>query len=226
MKPELVWIHGWALGAGMWRGITRHLPHWSHQLPDLGFFAKPAPLKIPDAPWVGIGHSLGFLWLLEELRTSRLPMTHCQGLVSINGFSRFHRGPDCIHGVSPRILNSMAARCLENPENLLQEFRQNAGLPQDLGPVPMATLDRDQLSLGLQWLGTWDNRPLLATWNRPLLVLAGSADAIVTPEQTRDLFAHHPKAMLHWLDGGGHMLPLTRPAWCAEHLVRFLEVEV
>ncbi|MBF0155552.1 MAG: alpha/beta hydrolase [Magnetococcales bacterium] len=223
VKHELIWVHGWVLGPGMWRGVTRHLPRWNHQLPDLGFFSKSIPLKVPATPWVGIGHSLGFLWLLEEMRQGRLSTEHCLGLVSINGFSRFHRGSGLTHGVHPRILRGMEVRCREDPEALLHDFRQKAGLPMDLGPVPMATFDQERVLQGLHWLGSWDNQSILDQWNRPLLVLAGTADTIVSPSHTRELFAQHPKAMLCWLDNGGHMLPLTHPAWCLEHLLPFLE---
>ncbi|MBF0177757.1 MAG: hypothetical protein HQL63_13065 [Magnetococcales bacterium] len=223
MKPELVWVHGWALGPGMWRGMTRRLPEWRHQLPDLGFFASPTPLHIPSTPWVGIGHSLGFLWLLEEMRQERLPMTHCLGLVSINGFTRFCRGDGLAHGVHPKILHGMASRCRTDPETLLRDFRQKAGLPMDLGPIPMAALDQNRLLLGLQWLEKWDNRDLLAGLTLPILALAGTDDAVVLPAHTRQLFADHEKMSCHWLENGHHMLPLLQPAWCVEKLEEFLK---
>ncbi|MBF0426378.1 MAG: alpha/beta hydrolase [Magnetococcales bacterium] len=223
MKPELIWVHGWALGPGLWRRVLRLLPGFNNQLVDLGFFSRGTPLVAPTTPWVGIGHSLGFLWLLEQCQRGTLPMERCLGLVSINGFARFSRAPDLASAVHPRILRAMAARCRDEPEALLQDFRQKAGMPADLGPVPLVGLDRERLLEGLRWLEGWDRRAWLARWDRPLLVLAGGADAIVSADHTRALFADHPVADRHWLAAGGHMLPLTHPAWCGEHLRVFLE---
>ncbi|OFS27399.1 hypothetical protein HMPREF3069_33425 [Achromobacter xylosoxidans] len=54
----------------------------------------------------------------------------------------------------------------------------------------------------------------------PLLALAGTADPIAPAAMTTAGFG--AAAELHWRDGGGHLLPLTDPDWCAQRIRAFL----
>ena len=51
-----------------------------------------------------------------------------------------------------------------------------------------------------------DSRALLPTITCPTLVLCGQADALASPEYSREMAAAIPNAQLHWLPDCGHML--------------------
>ncbi len=203
--------------------MTRRLSGSRHHLIDLGFFG-PAKAVLPQAvPWVGVGHSLGFLWLIRQLAVDPEHRKNCLGLVSVNGFARFTRGEGFSAGVSPRIPAAMRARCGTDPDGLLRDFRIKAGLPADLGPVAVPGMDRERLALGLDWLAEWDVRGFLAAWDRPLLALACDGDRVVTPAITRASFEATGR-QVHWYADSGHLLPLIRPAWCAERIAAFQQI--
>lgn len=215
MSCHLLLLHGWGLGAGMWRPLTRALPECTPHLLNLGFFG-PSRDEIPqDQPFIAIGHSLGFLWLLNHLQEP-IFQRQCQGLVSINGFARFARTPDFPHGVDRRILDRMARRLSVEPIAVLTDFQRQGGMevPVQIPTNPnVATLHQ-----GLSWLTQWDGRGPLAQFIKPLLAIAAEDDRIVAPEMTRDSFA---PTLIEWLPTGGHLLPLTRTQACATLIDRF-----
>lgn len=228
-RPELLLVPGWGFGPGLWRPFMREIEAlgWSGRALDPGWLARdgawPERLRIPDDPLVMVGHSLGFLWLLDQLETPGLH-DHCLGLVGIGGFSRFSRGDDFPAGVQPGVLASMRRKLARDPLAVLNDFRRRCGWQPLSGAPPPAGTGR--LDAGLEWLETWDRRRVLDTWEKPLLALAGRDDPIVTPAMAEACF--NPPGLvrpspLHWLDGGGHVPQWTDPATCAARVATFLE---
>ncbi|MBF0191308.1 MAG: alpha/beta hydrolase [Magnetococcales bacterium] len=212
MSGFVLLVHGWGFGAGVWRPVRRALSDLTVQTLDLGFHGAPALTIPPHAPFIAVGHSLGFLWLTRQLDHPDFA-ARCRGLMAINGFCRFARAPDYPLGVAGRILERMATRLQEDPQEVLSVFQRQGGLDQ---PIPLpATLNPEALAQGLTWLAEWDTRPILARWSKPLRVLASADDRVVTPEMTRAQFAAFQPDPIQWLPDGGHLLPLTRPEWCA-----------
>lgn len=208
--PLILLVHGWGLGPGVWRSVIRTLPAGSCHALDLGFFGPPRQQIPEDRPLLAVGHSLGFLWLLQQMAQAPPWRKNCLGLVSISGFSRFTRAPLFPEGIAPRLLQRMIHRLPQDPEGVLAAFRQQGGWPGN--PSIQRPLDPAPLSRGLTWLQTWDCRATLQTWNGPLGVLAARDDAIVPAALTTACF---PSSPIRWLDEGGHLLPLTHPDACA-----------
>ena len=80
------------------------------------------------------------------------------------------------------------------------------------GGEPADDLNPDRLRDGLNWLLGWDGRAVLD--GEKVHVLAGRNDPIVPVAMTAAAFAGHS---IHW-HGGGHLLPLTDPKWCADRI--------
>ncbi|MBF0588687.1 MAG: alpha/beta fold hydrolase [Magnetococcales bacterium] len=216
--PELLLIHGWALGPGMWRPMLRHLSDWGVHALDMGYFgpSRMQPDLSGEGPLVAVGHSLGSLWLLRELALET-PLAQAlvrrrAKLVLINGFGRFSRAEDFSSGVHPRILERMIRRLRQDPAAVLDAFRVQAGAPP-LGEAVPKGANIQHLEAGLQGLLAWDGRPMLESWPHSLLALSTQDDGVATPAMTRQSL---PESAIHWRDQGGHMLPLSQPAWCAE----------
>jgi pimeloyl-[acyl-carrier protein] methyl ester esterase len=203
--PVLVFVHGWGFDVRLWDGVRAALPEADTAVVDLGYFGRPASPGLPsDRPVVAVGHSFGCLWLLHEK-----PFAWA-GLVAVNGFPRFVEGPDYAPATPRRVLDRMIARFETAPGAVLEEFRRRCGAAE---PPPPA--DAGVLGAHLRALRDWDARAALTG---PVLVLAGAEDPIVPPAMTERGFAGFAPDIY---PGGGHLLPLTAPEWCARRIAAF-----
>lgn len=212
----LVFVHGWGFDAGFWDAVRSALSEVETLTVDLGFCGQAGgfdDLKaVPDGSCVAVGHSLGFLWLLRQKPVA------WRKLVAINGFSRFTAADDFPCGLEPRMVRRMMDKVQASPEAVVSDFFQACAHTDQPG-----SLDPDALYRGLEWLMDWDGRAVLERAGTPLLVLAGNDDPIVPRALTEACFAGRPATEIHWRDGG-HLLPVTAPAWCAERLREFARV--
>lgn len=175
-------------------------------LVDLGFISggPEAAKDWPDGA-IGVGHSLGLLWLLRQASQGR----RFRGLVSIQGFDRF-----CPRVPEARVFG-MRRGLARDPATMLAAFWRGCGT----GPfAPPNALNRERLDEGLGWLLDWDERAMLASLDCPVLALAARDDAIVPPPMSAAIFGAEKIA---WSETGGHVLPLSRPDWCAKHVLDF-----
>ncbi len=208
-SPCLVMVHGWGLAPTMWTPLIEALRGVETITVDLGFFGAPAIPALPaDRSLVGVGHSLGFAWLL------RRPI-QWRGLVSVNGFSRFLRGDDFPKGVAPRIVSRMQSKLKRDARAVVEDFLRRCG---DESVTSYGAQER-ALAEALDWLVRWDVRSALREHDGALLALADRADPIVPEVMSRSCF---PTSTLRWRDIGGHLLPSSDPGWCAAQLSAFL----
>lgn len=210
MTAPLLLVHGWGFDAAIWDALAALLPDRPILHAEAGYLGAESCWPEVPAGTIAVGHSAGVLALLERWPPG------CAGLVSIAGFPRFAAAPD-LPGVPDRILARMARDLDAAPGPTLDAFRRRCGA----APVT-DTLVPSRLATGLDALRAQDLRAtaarLFADGTLPLLALAAEDDPIVTPAHTRALF---PAATLRWTDTGGHLLPVTRPDWCAEMIARF-----
>ncbi|CAM4361344.1 ATP-dependent dethiobiotin synthetase BioD [Kerstersia similis] len=219
----LLFVHGWAFDAGFWSEVRAHLAKRLPQHPqitlDAGYFTQDAPggmlPAIPhvappspgDGPCIAIGHSLGAMRLLGA------PPAGCAGLILINGFACFSRQPDHAHGTPPRVLTRMMEKLAQAPGQVVDDFRARCGAPAAAGLPVAATL-----ASGLLALRDQDERAALAALALPIRLLAGHTDPLIPPAMSRAMSIQDT----HW-HAGGHLLPLTDSAWCADRIAEFVQ---
>lgn len=207
----IVLAHGWGYDRTLWNGVAARLADLPLFTLDLGFLGEPQhldPAAWPDGPALGVGHSLGLLWLLRHGR-ARLP-----AMLAVNGFACFTARPDLPAGVPRRVVAAMARRAHDAPGEVLAAFRERSGAA---GPG-IERADPARLGQGLAWLREWDGRPALAGLD--LAILAGDADPIVPPAMTVQAL---PGAAIEWVEGGHHVLPLQHPGLVAARIRRAWE---
>lgn len=192
---RLLFLHGWGFDAASWDAMRAALAPVETVAWDRGYFGEPRCAAI-EPPFVAVGHSLGSLILAAD------PPAGCEGLIAINGFDRFAGDGR----VAPRPLARMRARFGQAPGAVLDDFRLRAGGDRHHGPCDAVRLARD-----LDLLATLESRGATP----PLLVLNGGEDAILPPAMRDRVFPGAPRLTLA---GGGHLLPLTHPDWCADRV--------
>lgn len=215
-----VFVHGWGFGPEFWQAVLAQL-NWPDAVTlDLGFLA-PATSGAEKTvtlenilqhrqPILGIGHSLGFMWLMMQHRHGIWP-TGSQ-FSGINTFACFASREDFPQGVAPRIVHRMKRGLGREPAAVVNDFRQRCGAL----PVQAERCQPEELAQGLDILLTEDVRADLPSG--PLDILAGRQDEIALPDMTEASFP--APAHIRWVENGGHVLPLTHPVECA----RFLEM--
>lgn len=212
--PTLVFVHGWGFESGFWDVLRARLRAWPQHALERGYFSSlPENDALPGGAFVVIGHSFGCMRMLARFSppAGALP----RAWVAINGFARFCAGSDFPQGVDPRILRRMASRLHASPAAVVDEFRRRCGAgPAGACPCPPA-LVRD-----LRTMQELDLRDRLPGPEAPWLALSGAEDPIVPASMAGEALPGKP---IDWLAGGGHLLPLQTPDWCAERIAGFLE---
>ena len=205
---KLVLVHGWGFHSGVWEKLIPLLDGHEIYCIDLGFM-RGGPRASNEMPTdsICIGHSFGVMWLLKH---GPRPI---RGLVSIAGF-------DCLHKYVPKdVLKAMRDGMLNNPREQMKSFAQNGGFA---GLESNGDPDFGGLRGGLDWISTWDEGEELKNLGAPVMALAARDDRVVRQEMTEAIWGEGV-AELHWHEDGGHILPLTEPEWCAQHINKFAD---
>ncbi len=207
---HFLFVHGWGFDAGIWREIATHLQGHEVRCVDLGFFgAKSDDAKSWPEGGVAVGHSLGVLWLLKALQEGRAPPF--RGLISVQGFDRF-----CPY-VPPPVVASMRRELRRDPAATLNRFWLACDAKDPA--ADQASADRERLDEGLGWLMEWDASAARVSLVCPMLALAAKDDRIVPAPMSEAIWG---SGKMHWSESGGHVLPLSRPEWCAKHVLDFV----
>lgn len=191
---KLLFAHGWGFDASFWSPLAELLADWPAQIDDRGYFGKPAAPIFDGEPCLAVTHSLGTMRVLAE------PPPGLAGIVAINGFACFTGDA----GVPRRVVDRMTRRFQADPAGVLREFRRTCGCDAPFGAID-APLGADLLRL----------REETAPPPRvPVLSLQGARDPILPAAMRAAVFAGCAVRRLEH-PGGGHLLPLEEPGWCA-----------
>jgi len=197
---KLVFVHGWGSSTMIWDKMLPHFKDHECHVVNLGFSGE-ENIDIPEDKFIGIGHSLGGLWLLKHYPEQM------SGFVSIASFNCFHEH------TSQQVLNLMEKNIAKDMVKEIKNFWHIAGLNQDNGLLDLNPL---KLIEGLHWLGKWKAK---TPENLPMLNLASCDDRVVSEQMSTDLWESYN---LKWCDNGGHMLPLTQDQWCVKNIKEFI----
>ncbi len=218
MRPvQPVFVHGWGFGPDFWAPVVDALGWTDAVILDLGFVEPSSPaspalaaqqvraMQERGGAMLGVGHSLGFLWLAQHMRLSAMDR-----LVGINAFAAFAAREDFASGVPTRVLQRMLRGRAGTPEQGLADFRGRCGAQaSDCRP------GGPNLRRGLDLLLGGDARPMLAGRAGQYRILAARQDPIVSSAMTEDSFVE--EVPLQWVDGG-HLLPQTNVEACVAFL--------
>ncbi len=198
---DIVFVHGWGSAPFVWKDILPHFEkNYDCHTINMGFLGD-EDFTMPEGKFIGIGHSLGGLWLLKHYPEQMI------GFISVASFNCFYKY------IPEQILDSMKRNMVQNSVDQVKEFWHHAGLDQSGG---FKNLKPAKLIEGLSWLSKWDAE---TPNGLPVMVLASRNDHIVPRRMTEKIWGEYP---IKWIDTGGHMLPITQSEWCTEHIKSFI----
>ncbi len=206
----LLFVHGWGFDASFWDAVIERLPGSETVVWERGYFGD-AHEPLPDAPYIAIGHSFGAMRVLAD------PPPGCAGVVAINGFDRF-AARDGKPGLDPRLINRMLGHLDRDPRRVIIEFRARLGNWDTFAVPNVASLKAD-----LARLRDDDESGQTAQWQMPILSLQGGADPLLSAPMRDAAFSGAPDLETAVFPDGGHLLPLTDPAYCARMIEAFTE---
>ena len=198
---DIVFVHGWGSGTFMWKDLIDKFPEHNCHMVNLGFIGE-ENLSVPKGKFIGIGHSLGGLWLLKHYPNQMI------GFISISSFTCFYKH------IPQHFLSKMKKNVARDVTAQLKDFWSHAGLDQPKGFMNIKPV---KLIEGLTWLSKWraDIPP-----NLPVKALAACNDHIVPKEMTEDIWGNYD---IEWIETGGHMIPLTQSEWCLKEIKSFID---
>lgn len=204
---QLIFVHGWGFDASFWDDLAAHLPEYRKRRVDLGFYSYPKSFDSLPEDGVLIGHSLGFMYGIQQAKAWK-------GWVAINSFARFVDKPSGKGCVPDAVLQNLKMRLAIDPQKALRDFYALIKAKPLYG-----TLDSHRLAWGLDILQEGDVSVMIENTPVPSLVLASRNDPIV-PVAASQALAVEGSPVFH--DQGGHVLPQTNAAFCAQHIRDFL----
>lgn len=198
---KLVFVHGWGSGPFVWNEMINDFSEHDIHFVNMGFI-NDENFNIPQGEFIGIGHSLGGMWLLKN------HPNQLKKFISVASFNCFYKY------IPQSILSSMQSNIVKDTGKQLIDFWHHAGLDH---PEGFKNLNPVKLIEGLTWLSQWDQE---IPKGLPVLALASRDDKIVPEGMSIKCWENHK---LIWSDDGGHMLPLTKSGWCTKHIKEFID---
>ena len=239
---DLVLLHGWGSGAGIWHDLARRLAQRFrvHALPLPGYRAEPAraprsmqaivtaitqaaPRRCSVVGW-SLGGEVALAWARHAPR-------QVQRLALIAATPCFTRRPGWPCATAPAVLHEFGLSLAADRAGTLARFtaaqakgdaraRQVAGVLQRFNEQGAPT---EVLMAGLGVLSSADLRRELSRVRQPVLVLHGARDRIVPPAAGRRLAAALPDARFTLMRTCAHAPFLSQPQRVARLLRDFLD---
>lgn len=191
-----IFCHGWGFNSDFWLNLCENFKNFPYIFHNLDYFNEiPTPARSPvvleNYNWVGIGHSLGFLKLLQL----NFPLV---AIIGLQGFTSFLGNDPLLHKTRNLYLQRMIKQFTNNHKKALDDFYQACGMPHNeiLSGKSKKFININKLLMDLNWLAE-DHSNLLPRF--PCLILGSENDTIVPTAIIKDNFSIHPniKQVIH-----------------------------
>ncbi len=217
-KSGFIFHHGWGYDNSYWENIVQLFVDYRCVFYDVGYFENNLfePHEgMSDISWIGIGHSIGFIKLLEKNRTGKIKLS---AVVGIQSFVNFLGNNTKLNKNRSMILEKMISAFKESPIEVLQEFRKNCAFPNiNFNQINVDLLLQDLEMLKLNFLIPNDLNTL---------IIAGENDPIVDNLLIKDNFLDDNKinnCSVKFINCNGHTLGYDNPKAVYKCIMNFIE---
>lgn len=235
--PDLVMLHGWGMHAGVWQMISASLASMFRvhmvDLPGHGqsrdgnvattlerWAQRVAESVIPrlSGPACWLGWSLGGMVALQLAHDYP---SQIKRLMLVATSLRFCQANDWPDAVAAEVLDGFATNLQQNHHATLQRFLAlqvtgDAQARQTLKVLKQHILEQpepeaDALETGLEILRTADLRFLATQLQRPVFLIGGERDRLVSPSALQNVARLMPQCQVHVIPAAGHAPFISQP---------------
>ena len=200
---RVVFAHGWGFDKYFWADTIRELKIDHYYLLDFGYTGnKNIPCIDQSLPLIGIGHSLGFAWLLKNLKSPSC-------LISVSGFECFYK----IH--DRQSIEKMRKNIKKNKIRQMRAFHKKAGLNVHM----YSRVDEQSLLEGLDNLSHWNYKQTLDNMDIPVFAISSEDDRIIPVNKAKEIFRDFN---LQIVATGKHVIPINNRTVYLDSLKRML----
>jgi pimeloyl-[acyl-carrier protein] methyl ester esterase len=207
-----VFCHGWGYDPSFWDNLKPYFGGHQCIFWDLGYFGPndlPMPALSSSIQWVGVGHSIGFLKLLNT------PFPWYR-LIGLQGFLNFQGISHSLKRKRARYLVKLQNHFEAGPTITLSKFHKICGNKDMQAFYPM--VNRVTLLKDISLLATMHQ----LRENLPCLILGSEDDLIVTKELINDNFGQHNQVQILMHNKGSHTLGFSEPTFVKNAIFDFL----
>jgi pimeloyl-[acyl-carrier protein] methyl ester esterase len=167
------------------------------------------PAACSDIEWIGIGHSIGFLKLVQ----SPIPFKALVGLQAFTNFFGYNRRIQQRRRFEYELF---LKQLHESPQNTLRRFYKICGLVLD--EKRLEYLDSQRLHDDCRLLDAKEER----IFCKQIRILGSWDDSIVSPELIMDNFFNRSGVTISMTDEARHALGVKQVQWVYSEIKRFL----
>ena len=224
MRKCLIFCHGWGGTINFWNNLknifdlnlaTNYLNISTFFL-DLGYFGNPIdsiPFELLDDPeleFIGIGHSLGLIKLLNL-------NIKFKALIGLQSFINFLGIDLKLRVLRTKALNLLIKNFALDPLATLENFYRTIGF-NNFRFNQQLQLDQFRLQKDLNLLSL----EVQLKSNIPILIIGAKDDIIVPPALLLDNFSNYSSVEIKMLSDGGHGLGFKHPETIYNNITQFL----
>ena len=205
-----IFCHGWGYDPSFWNNLKPYFKNHPCIFWDLGYFNSSdlRETEISSIKWVGIGHSLGFLKLLNC-------SIDWYKLVGLQGFINFQGNSSSLNKKRSRDFLRLQNNFEVDPNTTLSNFHKICG---NMRPA-YSKINKQTMLDDLVFLNT------IYTLKKHCLIIGSDDDLIVTKELIEDNFAQYMQVKIVMHNKGLHNLGFNEPEFVKNTIFDFVNVK-
>jgi hypothetical protein len=214
MKKAFIFCHGWGFSPSFWKNIAPYFQNCLISFWDLGYFSEMPvqPVLDPSYEWWGVGHSLGFSYLVRS----------SLALKGIIGLQTFLKSPFLTEKLLQGYLKKTIQAFEEDPLATLRQFYKRCGMEEEISHLKLP--QKERLFDDLLLLGTLDTENLFREKTLPCTILASQEDPIIPLAVISKNFAQFPHVRMAINQKAHHNLGYHEALWTYQHIRDFVKL--
>ena len=192
LNVGFVFYHGFGFDISYWNNLAPMLKDFPCAFYDAGYYKNPQNpenylKKHAEVSWVGVGHSIGFMKLLEKHKLEQIKLS---GIIGLQSFENFLGHSPTLRKIRTANLDAILEGFKNNPEDSLRDFivtcnptsnpyTKNSKKIHDISELDTHLLTRD--------LNLLKNKIVIPN-DLPHLIIASHEDPVVDKLLVKDNF--------------------------------------